>query len=310
MNMIMKKILINLFLFAPLLCCSSLYAKEYQDLYFIDAHSQVDHKVSGINTVLERMKANNVKKTLLATRGKRHWQEILDWNSKYPNKIIPLVRSKGKHYQNKTRKYYKSIELQIETGEFHGVAEILIYHAQKGYKAPEVAVDLTDERVSVLLDKALINSWPFIIHIEFAALSGSEKKYRMYDLQKMLKRYPDHPFALIHMGQLQPDEASKLLNHHSNLHFITSHADPVTVNNSKQPWVNLFDGYRFKKAWKRLFIENPEKFIFAIDNVWVHHWGNIYNEKMEYWKKALSELPENVSHMIAHGNAERLWNLE
>jgi len=131
----------------------------------------------------------------------------------------------------------------------------------------------------------------------------------MSDLQKMLKKYPNHPFALINMGQLQPDEVSKLLYDHSNLHFITSHADPVTVSSSKQPWVNLFDGYRFKKAWKRLFIGNPEKFIFAIDNVWAHHWGNIYNEKMEYWKKALSELPENVSHMIAHGNAERLWHL-
>jgi len=132
----------------------------------------------------------------------------------------------------------------------------------------------------------------------------------MGDLQKILKKYPGHPFALIHMGQLQPDEVSKLLDHHSNLHFITSHADPVTANSSKQPWVNLFDGYRFKRAWKRLFIENSEKFIFAIDNVWAGHWGNIYNEKMEYWKKALSELPVNVSHMIAHGNAERLWDLK
>ena len=306
----MKKILIYLFLFAPLLYGGSFYAKEYQDMYFIDAHSQVDHKVSGINTVLKRMRANNVKKTLLATRGKRHWRDILEWNSKYPDKIIPLVRSKGNHYQNNTRKYYKSIDRQIETGKFHGVAEILIYHAQKGRKAPEVAVDLTDERVSVLLDKALSNSWPFIIHIEFASLIGSEKEKHMDDLQKLLIKYPDHPFALIHMGQLQPDEVRKLLDNHSNLHFITSHTNPPAINKSKQPWVNLFDGYRFKKQWKRLFIENPEKFIFAIDNVWAHHWEGIYNKKIEYWKKALSELPQDVSHMIAHGNAERLWNLK
>jgi hypothetical protein len=31
---------------------------------------------------------------------------------------------------------------------------------------------------------------------------------------------------------------------------------------------------------------------------------------MEYWKKSLSELPQNVSHMIAHGNAEKIWDLK
>lgn len=308
--MIMKKILMCLFLFAPLLYGGSVYANEYQELYFIDAHSQADHKMSGINTVLERMTSNNVKKTLLSTRGERHWRVLLEWNSIYPDKIIPLVRSKGKDYQNNTNSYYKSIERQIETGKFYGVAEILIYHAQKGRKAPEVAVYLTDKRASFLLDKALYNSWPFIIHIEFASLIGPEKNRHMDDLQKLLIKYPDHPFALIHMGQLQPDEVRKLLDKYSNLHFITSHTNPPAISKSKQPWRNLFDGYRFKRQWKDLFIEDPERFIFAIDNVWAHHWEGIYNKKMEYWKKALSELPQDISHMIAHGNAERLWNLK
>ena len=50
----------------------------------------------------------------------------------------------------------------------------------------------------------------------------------MNDLKELLNKYSKHPFALIHMGQLQPDEGSNLLENYSNLHFITSHADPVT----------------------------------------------------------------------------------
>jgi hypothetical protein len=52
-HMIMKKISICLYLFAPLSYEGSFYANEYQELDFIDAHSQADHNMSGINTVLE-----------------------------------------------------------------------------------------------------------------------------------------------------------------------------------------------------------------------------------------------------------------
>lgn len=306
----MKKLLISLFVISSLFYGNHIYAEDNQEMYFIDAHSQIDHEVSGINLVLERMADNNVKTTLLATRGKRNWRDILEWNSSHSDKIIPLIRTKGKHYQNNSREYYKSIKRQIETGKFQGPAEILIYHVQKGHKAPEVAVDLTDKRVSILLDVALANDWPFIIHIEFASLYGDKRKQHMNDLKELLNKYPNHPFALIHMGQLQPDEVSNLLGNYSNLHFITSHADPLTVNNSRQPWVNIFEGYQFKKAWKTLFIAYPEKFIFALDNVWASQWEYSYNEKMEYWRKALSKIPQSTSRLIAHGNAERLWNLK
>ena len=30
---------------------------------------------------------------------------------------------------------------------------------------------------------------------------------------------------------------------------------------------------------------------------------------MQYWKKALEALPDEVAQLIAHGNAERLWRI-
>ena len=301
-----------LFTIAVLLYGGHINAEESPDLYFIDAHSQIDHKVGGVDVVLKRMSTNNVTTTLLSTRGKRSWRDILDWSSKYPTKIAPLIRSKGKDYQNNTPKYYKNVRKQIETGEFVGAAEILVFHAQKGNKAPKVAVDLADERVSLLLTESLSQDWPVVIHIEFASLHGRERQRYMDGLSSLLEKHPRHPFVLIHMGQLHHQQVQELIAHHPNLYFLTSHTDSVTVNDSKQPWVNIFSlhGQHFKEHWKNLFISYPYRFIFALDNVWDYHWQASYDKKMKYWRTALSELPENSAHLIAHGNAERLWKLK
>lgn len=302
----------TLLIISMLLFCCTIKADRDHELYFIDAHSQIDHKVDGLDIVLKRMSDNNVTTTLLSTRGKRNWQDILNWNSKYPTKIKPLIRSKGEHYRKNTSEYYKLVQKQINTRRFIGVAEVLVFHAQKGKKAPEIAVDLTDKRISLLLKESLIQAYPFIIHIEFASLHEPERLRQMKALNKLLEQNPKHPFVLIHMGQLNDQQTQKLIVRHSNIYFITSHACPVTVNKSRHPWSNLFNpsGYHFKKSWKNLFIAYPERFIFALDNVWDFDWTKLYDKRMNHWKMALSELPENTAHLIAHGNAERLWKLK
>lgn len=69
---------------------------------------------------------------------------------------------------------------------------------------------------------------------------------------------------------------------------------------------------RGKVKSKRLIafaLKYPEHFIFALDNVFADHWGEFYLTQMVYWKNALSNMPEEIAHRIAHGNAERLWKL-
>ena len=282
-------------------------------LYFIDAHSQVDYRVGdAADLVLEKMLANNVALTMLSTRGERRQRDILIWGRKNPEKIAPLLRSKGKHYLNNTPAYYESIRMQLEVEKFIGAAAILVYHAQKEQIAPEVRVALTDERVSFLLKESLSRNWPVIFHIEFASLHGRERQQHMEGLKDLLEQYPRHAFALIHMGQLPPKEVRELIDRHPNIYFLTSHTDPVTAKISRQPWLNIFTlaGDEFQESWKALFIAYPDRFIFALDNVRYHHWQGLYDEKMERWKKALSGLPQQTAHLIAHGNAERLWNLK
>jgi len=293
-------------IFSDLVC-----ADKGMNLYFVDAHSQIDENIE-VEIVVGRMEENNVVTTLLASRGKRKWKDIQELSSEYPNKVRPLLRTKSKAYKHNPKKYYKSINKRLSKGSFVGAAEILSFHAQKGDKAPKVAVKLTDERITFLVEESIRRAWPVTIHIEFAALDANDKESFMTDLCDMLNRYQKHPFTLIHMGQLPHSDVEKLIHDHNNIYFLTSHADPVTANSSDQPWVNMFTlfGAHFKEPWKALLTRYPDRFVFALDNVWAEHWRNTYASKVSIWREALSELSEESANLIAHGNAERLWQLK
>ena len=220
-----------------------------------------------------------------------------------------MVRTKGKPYDAGSAKYYKKLKAQVASRRFSAIAEVLLYHAKKGNKAPEYVVYPEDERVRAALKYAIDNHWPFVIHIEFASLYGEQKKRFMESLEGMLNQHPKHPFVLTHMGQLKPGECRQLIENHKNIYFHTGWTNPAAVSSSNQPWVNVFEGNRLAPEWHKLFTQYPTRFVFALDNVFAEHWGNFYVEQMEYWKKAIAELPEEVAHQIAHGNAERLWHI-
>lgn len=282
---------------------------QAERLYFIDAHSQIDHKIENIKLVLRRMDENQVQITLLAARGKRDDADIIKLAEKSDGRIIASIRTKGNKYTKNQPQFYHKLKKQSSNRQFGAIAEVIMYHAQKGNKAKEVDIYPHDKRVHAALEAARKNNWPFVVHIEFASLAGKKRKRYMAEFESLLKENHLHPVLLIHMGQLQPQEAERLLAKHKNFHLLTSHADPITVNTSSQPWVNLFQGKRFKPAWKTLMLKYPDRFVFALDNVWARHWKNDYTKKIKLWRKALAGLPPETAAKIAHGNAERLYNL-
>lgn len=280
-----------------------------REIYFIDAHSQVDHKVVPLDKVISIMNQGGVSHTILSARGKLKGKDLLVFSSRYHDQISPAVRTKGKHYDAGSHKYYKKLNAQVASGKYTALAEILLYHAQKGDKAPEYVVYPEDKRVLTALEYAIDNRWPFVVHIEFGSLSGEKKKRFMDSLESMLDDYSEQPFLLTHMGQLKPGECRRLIESHKNIHFHTGWTNPAAVRISNQPWVNVFKGEHFAPEWRDLFIQYPDRFVFALDNVFAKHWTSFYVEQMEYWKKALAQLPVEVAHQIAHGNAERLWRI-
>jgi len=292
--------------FLLVLFCHNLRASE---LYFIDAHSQVDHNLKNLELIIQYMDDGGVYRTILSARSGRKPEEVASFAKRYSDRIVPAIRTKSDAYNKNHPKYYKKLRKQLDSGHFKAMAEVLMYHAQKGSKAPEVFVFPNDDRVVFALGEAIENGWPFVIHIEFQSLEGSKRQRFMTSMEKMLKAHPDHPFALNHMGQLGSSEVHRLIETHKNIHFLTAHTNPGIIKHSRQPWVNIFDGEKLTPEWKKLIMQYPDRFIFALDNVWERHWRRFYFDQMVYWRKAMADLPRDVAHAIAHGNAERLWKI-
>lgn len=278
-----------------------------KDLYFVDAHSQFDIDVDA-ETIIENMDKGGVYKTILAARRNRKPREAAEVAEQYPERIVASVRTKGSPYKQNSKKYYKQLRKQVNSGRFNAMAELLVFHAQKGDKADEERVSLDDKRITTALAHAKKQGWPLVIHIEFASLSGSEREEYMQALKGFLSDNADHPMMMIHMGQLPVEEAAALIEAHKNIYFLTSHADPVSAK-SNQPWINMMDGDKFISTWKQLIKQHPDRFVFAMDNVWGDQWRNTYMQHIKVWRGALADLPEGVAHAVAHANAEKLWKL-
>ena len=292
-------------LFLVLLSTSAFSA----ELYFVDAHSQADHNIE-LENIVELMRKAGVKKTILAARGQRKSRDIANLAEAYPDQIVASVRTKSKHYKRNTNKYYKKLSKQLNSGRFNAMAELLLYHAQKGDFAEEVVIYPDDERVKAAFEGAVKNGWPFVLHIEFSSLSGSQRKKYFTTLESFLEQNSDYPVALIHMGQLDVTEVKNLIDKHTNIYFLTSHSNPIAVARSNQPWINMFKNDVLAPEWETLIVANSKRFIFALDNVWPEQWQSGYKEQVSLWRKALSKLPPDVANAVAHENAESLWKLK
>lgn len=257
------------------------------------------------------MDESGVAGTILMARGVVTPEELVSFASDYPGRIIPAVRITSRVYTENDVRYYAFLDKQVNMPQFGAMGEVLMYHAEKDYPqqsrmAPELVIYPDDERVQAALNYAVEKKWPFIAHIEFAA-AGDQRDEFMTKLEALLIRYPEHPFVLIHMAQLDYDGVRRLIEAHPNIYFITSN---TTFKKPKQPWTKMFDGDRLSVDWKHLMIEYPDRFILGFDIVNPEWWGQYYLDTVALWRKAIKELPVEVAHAFAHGNAERLWHLK
>ncbi|HEY9078418.1 amidohydrolase family protein [Magnetovibrio sp.] len=283
-------------------------AEGMPDLYFVDAHSQMPAGLDS-DTIIPLMDQAGVWRTILSARNDREPQDVADLATTHPDRITAAVRSKGKAFNKGTPIFEKFIKQQVKQPVYSAMGETILFHAQKGKKAPKIDVAIDSPEAQFLLDIAVKKGWPFIAHYEFAA-AGWDKSGYMDAFEATAKAHPDHPFVLIHMGQLPPDDVSRLIAAHGNVYFMMSHSNPITLaENSSQPWVNLFEGENLAPQWASVMSAHPDRFILAFDNVWPEFWGKFYLDQAALWRKALTELKPDVAHALAHGNAERLWNL-
>lgn len=298
-----------------LLClsCLAVAPSQADEIPIIDAHSQMENRISP-ERVIELMDEAGVSRTILAARHGTSVKDMKTFAARHPGRITAAVRVKGGAYQDEDLAAFQAfLAKQTKSRKFAAMAEVLIFHNVKHNKkgkviAPEVAYPPDHEKVQAALAVALERGWPFIAHIEFASL-GAERDRYMAGFEAMLDAHPDHPFVLIHMGQLDSGEIARLIAAHGNISFITAHSNPITVKRSREPWTNMFKGDQLAPPWRELIQAHPDRFILGFDNVWANHWEELYLPQVALWRKVLADLPEDIAHALAHRNAERLWRL-
>lgn len=277
------------------------------EIPIIDAHSQVCPE--NLDKVIPLMDEAGVACTILSEGvtsplGTVTPEELLSLASKNPGRVIPAVRTKVRSNEDSC----ELLEKQMNMDGFGAMAEVLMYHGTEipGKPIPLIVAHPGDESVQAALKYALDKEWPFIAHIEFVT-AGSQSSVFMAELKTLLVQYPEHPFVLIHMGQLNPAAVQQLIEAHGNIYFITSSTTPIYAENA--PWTNMFNGRNLSAEWKQLVIQHPDRFILGFDMVFADMWGQFYLDTVALWREAIKELPVEVAQVFAHGNAERLWHL-
>ena len=104
-----KKVLLIVLIFT-LICW---FRADADELYFIDAHSQVDHTVVPLNKIISLMDSAGVRQTILSARGNLKGKTLLKFSKENPGKVTPAVRTKGKPYDTGSKKYYEILKKQI-----------------------------------------------------------------------------------------------------------------------------------------------------------------------------------------------------
>lgn len=282
-------------------------------LYFVDSHSQMDEGVDEAR-VLSLMDHGGVYRTLLSNHLRRSPESLRAFAKSAPDRIIPMLRAKDiPQGWDVAASWRDGHRAELATGAYRGIAEMLVWHqGEPELRIREVRFELDDAVVRSAFDVARERGWPFIVHIEFGSLEGEARKRYMGELESLAAQDPQVPIVMIHMGQLPPDDVSRLIDLHPNLYFMTSHSNPISSQfiKVKKRWQNLFEGRQISARWRDLFVTHPDRFVFALDNVFSGNWvPRMYLGQMALWWCALSQLPAPVAHAIAHGNSERLWRL-
>lgn len=290
-------------------------------LPIIDAHSQFDTKVPS-EQVIEVIERAGVSRVLLSSRqGETVESRALELARARPDLISVLLASKWDRYEAPD-KFVPNFEKRAGNAAFVGMAEMLVTHAAHEHEQLQYAgiqLPLDAPQIKAGIRVARQRGWPLILHLEFVDMGPQAASQYLAELEKLLRESRELPVGLIHMGQLEHDKAATLLAAHPNLFLLTSHADRFSAQGTRKlaekgmksqtGWINMFSGRSLRPEWRELMVRHADQFVLAFDNVFPPHWSELYSRKVAAWRTALSELPPEVAHKIAHENAERLWKL-
>lgn len=309
----------------------------------VDSHNQIgcDSQVSEVVSVLKKSSVNH---TLLSGRMPCDNDDpigahelALSVQQQLPGKVHFLIATKVGGNAGASRRAYNVLNHATDRylKNSVGFAEILVEHAHTDHKHSQfrgLNTDLKDPNIRRTIRHIVNNGSPLILHLELND-HPQDKEQNLRDLKELAREIAPHPILLIHMIQIDFDNARALLQEHPNIHFILSTNDPITAvgiqrrleNNwpGQNGWINMFDlpvaprgvsntwikGTNWLPQWKNLIEQYPARFVWAVESVYRGPWVNMHHVKVEFWRYQLGKLEPKTARAVACDNAKRLWSL-
>lgn len=83
------------------------------------------------------------------------------------------MRTKGREFVENRPGYYALLTEQIKEPAFRSMSEILLGHAPKGKRAPEVNVAVETPQVREAVKHVIYKGWPVVLYYEFRWLTST-----------------------------------------------------------------------------------------------------------------------------------------
>lgn len=300
------------------------FSEEKDDLYLFDAQSQFNQYIE-IQEVLDIIARSGVQRVILSTTQQQPMDIVFKIAKQDPERIIPGVRLKIPSFHDGPPAKFETIldRALAHCSKYSVITEALIYHAEKVHtNVPELSADPYSAQLQYVIKKAKQLDIPVVLHIESRSLSPERKLELWRKLEKLMDQNSDVSFVYTHLGQLDPQEVLRLINQYKNIYFFLQLATLIDHKNlsrnfdTRDKWTCVFcekatcNKGDLKPDWGKLFIDHPDRFIFAMDTVEWKVWKYAYEDAVKEWKIAISKLPKDVGRKIAHKNAERLWHIK
>ncbi len=252
----------------------SLTAKG-QALPIFDAHLHYSHdawETVPVEDAIAILRKAGVKRALVSSSGDEGQQRLY---RAAPDLIIPELRpyrrrgELGTWFQDESVVPY--LEGLLKKNKYAGIGEYHIYGAD---------VDLPVPRRMVQLAK----QYNLFLHSHSDADA----------IERQFRQWPQARILWAHAGFDRPEKVAEMLRKHRNLWcdlaFRTDHAS----------------GGKVDAAWRKVFLEFPERFMVGTDSYTPERWHYI-GEHADWSRAWLADLPRNVAENIAWKNGERVF---
>jgi len=255
-----------------LLACAD--DNKLSPLPIFDAHIHYSHDVWDAispEDAIRRLREAGVKRAMVSSSSDEGTQRLYNVD---PTFVIPVLRPYRKRGTMKTWMYDESVipylKERLQKYRYAGIGELHIDGKQAYLPVMREIINMAKQ-------------YDLLLHVHSDAQA----------IKFIFEQYPEARILWAHAGFEYAYIVDQLMNKHPALWADLSFRREIYVNGKLMP------------GWKKLLVEHADRFLFGIDTYEPQRWLQI-NTVMQWQRKLLAVLPDNVARKIAYENGERI----